>query len=46
MDKQILLERAVDITKEYAKSGHTRDIDKVLEEVYNKLKELAEDIES
>ncbi len=42
-DKESLLDRAIDITKEHAKGKSDRLPSVVLEEVYNKLKELNED---
>ena len=45
MDKGYLLNEAIAIAKEHAKSGNVRYVEVVLEEVYNKLKELSKDAE-
>lgn len=44
MDNTYLLEKALEITKEYARSGGPVSAERVLENVYNKLKELSKEI--
>ena len=44
MNRFSLLEKAVEITKEYARGGGSRPPAIILEEVYTKLKELNEDL--
>lgn len=46
MNKHVQLEKAVEITKEYARSGGTVPLDTVLESLYKKLKELATEASS
>jgi hypothetical protein len=43
MNKYHELEQAVEITKEYVRGGGGVSPDKILENVYNKLKELSDD---
>jgi hypothetical protein len=45
IDKKYFLEKAMEIGKEYARSGHSPDIAAVIGEVYTKLVRLAEDAE-
>ncbi len=45
INKKYYLEKAIEITKEHAKSSDTRNAEAVLEKVYAKLLELAEDVE-
>jgi hypothetical protein len=47
MDKQYILNIAVEITKEYARGGDVkRDVNLVLKDVYHTLKELQKDADS
>ncbi|MFH1832676.1 MAG: hypothetical protein ABH816_00725 [Candidatus Levyibacteriota bacterium] len=47
MSKFQLLEKAVDITKEYARSGSNTPLpDIILEQVYEKLKQLNNDLKN
>ena len=47
VSKYSLLEKAVDIAKEYARSGNsTPSVEIILERVYKKLIELNEDVKS
>ncbi len=43
--KLALLDKAIEITKEYARSGYSRPVELVLENVYEKLKQLNQGIE-
>lgn len=43
MNKYGALDKAIEITKEYARGGGERSPYLILEEVYDKLKKLAED---
>lgn len=42
-DKTWALEKAIEIVKEYAKSGTDQDLAVVLENLYKKIKDLAKD---
>lgn len=44
MTNQYILEKAIEITKEYARSGGPVSADFVLEKVYKKLQELAKEL--
>ena len=47
MSKYVILEKAIEITKEYARSENKgASVDLVLQSVYEKLKELNEDLKS
>jgi len=45
MTNHSLLEKAVEITKEYARGGGGLSLEVVLERVFKKLKELNEEVE-
>lgn len=42
--KRGLLDKAIEITKKYARSGHSGAVDSVLKNVYDRLVELNEDV--
>jgi len=45
MNKNYLLEKAIEIAKEHARSGNVRSVEIVLREVYEQLKKLGKDVE-
>ena len=46
VSKHLMLEKAIEITKEYTRSGGTGNLETVLERIYDKLKILGEDTSS
>jgi len=43
MNKNYIFDKAIEITKEYARSGHSGDVSGVFKDVYKVMKEISEE---